>query len=463
MKANKLLLLSSLFLLTSCGAKENASSNESASSETSSIVEDSFSFSEKSMTVYEDTVSKIPYSSSGKVSFASSDVNVAEVSSDGTLLAKSVGETTITGTVGSVSDALKVNVVASSSSKEDRIKLVASSSPLSLENGDTYQIQATVIIDGKETQNPSISYSSSDENIAKVDSNGLVTPVKEGEASITVTFGELSAIFKADVYTKAIKTTSDWLAMISEENENNYGERYYLANDIDFSGVAYKGYVAIGVKKDDDHGFCGEINGFGHSLSNITMGATIDYHQSLFGIITGATIRNIAFENVVFSAAHETSCLNGIAAYSYVYSEGTVTRFNEFSNVYLDLVFPKEDVTKTGFFLNAYAASMDNVFLSMKTSDGSDFNVEKCGLLARSQYYWWGNSSISSSVFYSSSSLGLISSQGELDASKYGTTETSYLYLAKSEMDAIYGASTYLDSGTWDFYPTSYPSLKEQN
>ena len=465
MKANCILLASSLFLLSSCGAGKTPEQTESRASESSSATVESLSFDEKAITVKEDTVTKIRFSSSGKASFASSAPEVAEMSGDGTLLAKSVGEAVITGTVGQATDSLKVTVVSSSSSSgDDCIKLAKTSAPFSLESVSPYQIQAEVIVGEKTVQNPSLSFVSSDETVATVSSSGLLTPLKEGQASIEVSYGELKATFKADVYTKEVKTAADWLSLVSEENQNKYDERYFVSNDIDFSGVEYKGYTPIGIREETDHGFCGEINGFGHSLSNITMAPSIDYHQSLFGMITGATIKNISFENVRFSCADAGCLLNGIGAYAFVYEHDGEKRFNEISNVFLDLIFPKDDVVRTGLFTRAYAVNLDNVFLSMKTEDGSDFNPTKCALFSQCHSYWWGNASVSSSVFYSPSSLSLVSGYGQTaDPYLYGENVTSNVFLAESEMDAIYGAGLYLDGNAWDFHPSSYPTLKQSD
>ncbi len=459
-----LVLACAALLLASCGMSDGADSNGkgSDSPSSSSVVSDAFSFVEKAITLPEDTTAKVIFESSSKPTFVSSDSSVAELSSDGTLIAKSVGTTSITGTVGKASDVLSVTVTSEADSSTTSILLSKSSCVLSLDGEVTYQISAKVIKDGVEVQNPAISFSSADSLLATVSSSGLVTALKEGETDIEVSYGKLTASFKTDIYTKAIKTTDDWLSMIAVNNV--HGDRYYLANDLDFSGISYVGYIDIGTKADSDRGFGGEVNGFGHSLSNITMGTNISYNQSLFGSICGATIRNIAFENVVFTQSESAARLNGLAGYSYVYEYDVggskLAKFNEISNVYMELVFPSVDVEKTGLFGNGYAYNIDNLFLVMKNSDGSDLNPEKCALLNAFQYYWWGNSNIASSVLYCPNSIGYISGNGELDSLKYGTLQTNNAYIASSEMDAIYGAANYLDSDVWDIHMTSFPTLK---
>ena len=56
-----------------------------------------------------------------------------------------------------------------------------------INDGTTYQLTYTVTNNGSVVENPTITYSSSDETIATVDSNGLMTMLKEGTVNITAT------------------------------------------------------------------------------------------------------------------------------------------------------------------------------------------------------------------------------------------------------------------------------------
>ena len=66
-----------------------------------------------------------------------------------------------------------------------RVALNMSSINLNLGNNKTYDLYAVIIPNHSDNKN--VSWSSSDENVATVDSNGLVTAVGVGEATITVT------------------------------------------------------------------------------------------------------------------------------------------------------------------------------------------------------------------------------------------------------------------------------------
>ena len=61
-----------------------------------------------------------------------------------------------------------------------------------LKDGTTYQLSYTVTNNGNVIENPTIHYSSSDDTIATVDSNGLMTMLKEGTVDITATYSTAS-------------------------------------------------------------------------------------------------------------------------------------------------------------------------------------------------------------------------------------------------------------------------------
>ena len=61
-----------------------------------------------------------------------------------------------------------------------------------IKESTTYQLSYTVTNNGNVVENPTITYSSSDETIATVDSNGLMTMLKEGSVNITATYSDAS-------------------------------------------------------------------------------------------------------------------------------------------------------------------------------------------------------------------------------------------------------------------------------
>ena len=61
-----------------------------------------------------------------------------------------------------------------------------------IKDSTTYQLSYTVTNNGSVVKNPTIHYSSSDETIATVDSNGLMTMLKEGTVDITASYSTAS-------------------------------------------------------------------------------------------------------------------------------------------------------------------------------------------------------------------------------------------------------------------------------
>ena len=89
-----------------------------------------------------------------------------------------------------------------------------------LKESTTYQLSYTVTNNGNVVENPTITYSSSDETIATVDSNGLMTMLKEGSVDITATaYGDSCittmtiANTSAPTYTISITSSTDTIKL----------------------------------------------------------------------------------------------------------------------------------------------------------------------------------------------------------------------------------------------------------
>ena len=61
-----------------------------------------------------------------------------------------------------------------------------------INDGTTYQLSYTVTNNGNVVENPTIHYSSSDDTVATVDTNGLMTMLKEGTVDITASYSTAS-------------------------------------------------------------------------------------------------------------------------------------------------------------------------------------------------------------------------------------------------------------------------------
>ena len=117
------------------------------------------------------------------VAYASSDEAVATVSNDGTVTGVAEGEATITVTTqdGNKSDTATVTV---KKAVVNVTGVTLDKTTLSLEVGATATLNATIAPSNASYK--AVSFTSSDEAIATVDNDGLVTAVAAGTADITV-------------------------------------------------------------------------------------------------------------------------------------------------------------------------------------------------------------------------------------------------------------------------------------
>ena len=139
--------------------------------------------------------------------FASSDEEVATVDKDGKVKVLKAGECDITTTL--MQDSEKVT------EKTTHVKAFYEVESITLDSnegkltvGNSHTIKATVAPEEVSAETP-IEWSSSNEKVATVDSNGKVTAVSSGNATITATAGEESANYEVTVEQPKKVTTSN--------------------------------------------------------------------------------------------------------------------------------------------------------------------------------------------------------------------------------------------------------------
>lgn len=142
-----------------------------------------------------------------KVSYASTDEAVATVDKDGRVQVLQPGECDITTTL--MQDGEKVT------EKTTHVKAFYEVESITLDSnegkltvGNSHTIKATVAPE-EVAAKTTIEWSSSDEKVATVDSNGKVTAVSSGNATITATAGEESANYEVTVEQPKKATTSN--------------------------------------------------------------------------------------------------------------------------------------------------------------------------------------------------------------------------------------------------------------
>ena len=119
-----------------------------------------------------------------KISYSSSDKNIATVNEKGLISANSVGVATIMlKAADGVSKSISVTVTSAHVTATG-IDVAPGDENISIVKGRTYRLNATVKPDNATDKN--LTYSSDHEDIASVDTNGLITAKKVGTASVTI-------------------------------------------------------------------------------------------------------------------------------------------------------------------------------------------------------------------------------------------------------------------------------------
>ena len=164
------------------------------------------------------TVSISPDDATDKtITWTSSKESVATVN-NGVISAVSPGETTISAKAGDKTATCKVTVqkkvIAVTSIELSKVAL-------SLVEGESEALTATV--KPENATDKTVSWKSSNNNIATVSENGTVTAIKEGEATITASAGEKTASCTVTVKQKPLVSS----LTLSENSFNGYINNYY--------------------------------------------------------------------------------------------------------------------------------------------------------------------------------------------------------------------------------------------
>ena len=178
------LLFLSLFLLFGCGEEETSAKP------TGIVITGTKTVNVGNYVDLKASVS--PKEASQKVSWSSSDENVAEVSDKGRVTGKNVGTATITATSQEdtkIKGTVVITVVEAGVDIPDEVEVTAISLQLEEEIYTDFDFRLTVTTE-PENQNSRIVWSSSNEEVATV-SKGIIHGVKEGTCDIIAKIGDL--------------------------------------------------------------------------------------------------------------------------------------------------------------------------------------------------------------------------------------------------------------------------------
>lgn len=401
------------------------------------------------------------------VKWTSTDMAVASVSSQGRVIAKTVGKTTITATVGNVSDSCTVTVLADVNT-QTKIEINQPILRLSVSRGAT-QIQGTVTTaNGQQTlAEAGATYETDNASVATVSADGTVTPMSVGSTLVFVSANGRTKTVAVEVYTMLVSTAEDWNAMLGLHGD--LAARFYVTNDIDFSGVTYNAKTNNGGDVLLSQSFCGSLDGGGHTISNVTFDGSVS-SQSLFGTMVGCTLTNIAFSNIHFTASGAAGlAIRMVQHYNVADENGNATRDLLFAPCYVTNVFGDfvYDYHSVGGIANIYfGGGLENVFVNMRMSDGSalnkttDFAVAKQSMIwSMADPNWFPNNYLNNVVVLAES--GAVNAAWDTTYDGGGLTiSLDGLHVVTTKMEAGYLVRTLFDNNVWTVTPGLLPKLK---
>ena len=151
--------------------------------------------------------------------WSSSDETVATVDQTGLVSAVKVGNVTIKAACGEIFGEVELTV------KPVLASAVTVTAPAEdMTEGETMQL--TAVVDPEATDDKTLVWSSSDESVATVDQNGLVTAVAEGDVTISAACGEVSG--SVDIHVKKLIIPATSLTLDKTEITATLGESVQL-------------------------------------------------------------------------------------------------------------------------------------------------------------------------------------------------------------------------------------------
>ena len=129
-------------------------------------------------------------------------------------------------------------------------------------------------------------------------------------ASCLVCAVALPHVAMADIVINDESQLREFAAAVNDGSRDYVGENVCLANDIVLAGDG--AWTPIGTS---EHPFRGHFEGWGHAISNLSVGGSSDY-AGLFGYVDGGSIRDVGVVTGSISGGHYAGAICGYVANS---------------------------------------------------------------------------------------------------------------------------------------------------
>ena len=342
------------------------------------------------------------YATNQDVTWSSSDTSVATVDSSGVVTAVGAGNTTITVTTddGHFTDTCAVTV----EQRVTGVSLDITSATLILDDADTTNdtVQLTETVSPDSADNKDVSWSSADETVATVDTNGLVTAVGAGNTDITVTtddgsFKAVCAVTVEQSVTGVILNYSEMTMVVGDTAQINCTVEPADTTDKTTSWSSDNTPVASVVKDTDEQGTVTANavgvayitittnNGGYTDICKVTVVDMTTYAVSKYGGLTGNLLQNdgttgIENWNATLYSTPVSVTTNASGAFSY-----SNVQYSHHTLVFTDdtgAEFDRYTLNFTSGSSTGYSVSGDTITLnytSRTTSIDMDFSMNAAG------------------------------------------------------------------------------------
>ncbi len=267
------------------------------------------------------TATLVPADANGTITWSTSDLSVATVSSDGTVTAVKNGTATVTAKCGDLSAQTKVTVI-------NPLKAITiTGTTHSIKKGQTTQLGLTYD-PADTTDSVAATWTSSNTSVATVSKTGLVTALKDGSTTIKATVGNVSSTY--DIAVKEVKLTGikmEEKALIHKGDTKALTVEYTPADTTDDKTVAWSSSDST-VASVDNNGIVTAVK-----PGSAVITAKVGNYQATCAVTVDAPLKEIVPEKAIIDMVKKQTAN---IAYSVVPADTTDSK---------DVTFTSSDET----------------------------------------------------------------------------------------------------------------------